>query len=79
MAEPVSPQLSPYAVELEEGKTYLWCSCGKSSRQPFCDGSHTDSDFEPTRFKAERTELVYLCGCKKTDDHPFCDGSHNIL
>lgn len=79
MADPVSPQLSPYAVDLEEGRMYAWCSCGKSARQPFCDGSHKDTDFQPVTFKAERTETVYLCGCKQTSDHPFCDGSHNIL
>ena len=28
------------AIEVEQGKSYFWCSCGKSSKQPFCDGSH---------------------------------------
>ena len=28
------------AIEVEQGKSYYWCSCGKSSKQPFCDGSH---------------------------------------
>ncbi len=30
----------PVAVEIEEGKTYAWCACGESSKQPFCDGAH---------------------------------------
>ena len=24
----------------QEGKTYYWCSCGRSAKQPFCDGEH---------------------------------------
>ena len=35
------------AVEVEEGKSYYWCSCGKSSKQPFCDGSHKGTEFTP--------------------------------
>ena len=79
MADPVPAQLSPYLVELVEGQTYFWCSCGRSSRQPFCDGSHAGTGLEPVPFKAERTEAVNLCGCKQTCDAPFCDGSHNVL
>ena len=30
------------AVEVEKGKSYYWCSCGKSSKQPFCDASHKE-------------------------------------
>jgi len=71
------PQNAPYPVEVEEGKDYYWCSCGRSKNQPFCDGSHQGTDFEPVAFKAEKTETVHLCGCKKTGSAPFCDGSHN--
>ena len=77
MSEPLSPQNEPYAAEVEEGKTYYWCSCGRSKNQPFCDGSHQGTDFQPTEFTAEKTATVYLCGCKKTGHQPFCDGSHN--
>jgi len=28
----------PIAVDVEKDKSYYWCSCGKSSTQPFCDG-----------------------------------------
>ena len=31
---------SPIGIVVEEGKSYFWCTCGKSSKQPFCDGSH---------------------------------------
>lgn len=77
MSKPLNPQNEPYAAEVEEGKTYYWCSCGRSKNQPFCDGSHQGTDFQPTEFTAEKTETVYLCGCKKTGNQPFCDGSHN--
>jgi CDGSH-type Zn-finger protein len=77
MSEPTSPQNEPYVVEVEEGKIYHWCSCGKSNNQPFCDGSHQGSEFEPVAFTAEKSETVYLCGCKKTANQPFCDGSHS--
>jgi len=77
MSEPVSPQNAPYAVEVEAGETYYWCACGRSKNQPYCDGSHQGTDFQPVAFTAEKTETAYLCGCKKTGNQPFCDGSHN--
>ena len=79
MSEPESPQKSPYAVDVEAGKTYWWCSCGKSATQPFCDGSHKGGAFAPTEFTAETSETVYFCGCKKNASGVQCDGSHNQL
>ncbi len=77
--QPVCAQPSPYQVELQQGRAYFWCTCGRSGRQPFCDGSHKGTSFEPHRFVAEATGTVNLCGCKSTDDRPFCDGAHNTL
>ena len=37
---------SPIAVDVVAGKSYFWCACGKSSKQPFCDGSHKSCGFE---------------------------------
>jgi CDGSH-type Zn-finger protein len=79
MAVPVVAQKAPYAVEVEAGKTYFWCSCGQSSRQPFCDGAHKDSVFAPKPYKAEASETVYFCGCKFTHSAPLCDGAHSTL
>ena len=77
--EPERPQLNPYQVELEEGKRYAWCRCGRSKNQPFCAGAHAGTGIEPLMFTAERTETALLCGCKDTGDPPYCDGSHLLL
>jgi CDGSH-type Zn-finger protein len=79
MRPPVIAQKVPYAVNLEEGKSYLWCACGRSQKQPFCDSSHVGSGRTPKRFQAQRTGTVYLCGCKYSKTPPFCDGSHRDI
>ena len=66
-------------LELEPGN-YYWCSCGESKNQPFCDGSHAGSNFNPVPFEVTKKELVGYCLCKVSKD-PFyrCDGSHKLL
>ena len=68
---------SPIAIDVEKGKSYFWCSCGKSSKQPFCDGSHKGTEFTPKNYKAEESKKLFFCACKQTNNQPFCDGSHN--
>lgn len=77
--EKVVAQTGPYQVELEAGKAYLFCRCGRSTTQPFCDGSHEGTGHEPLEFTVPHTGVFNLCGCKATDDEPYCDGSHNML
>lgn len=72
-------QKAPFPVEVEAGKTYFWCACGKSSRQPFCDGSHKDTSFSPVKFTAEEPKKVFFCGCKHSGKRPLCDGTHSKL
>lgn len=79
MSKPVAAQNSPIEVEVQSGKKYFWCSCGLSSKQPFCDGSHKDSGLTPLEYTAEKDGKVWLCACKQTKGQPFCDGSHNSL
>lgn len=79
MSDPVIAQKSPFPVEVEEGKAYFWCACGRSKNQPFCDGSHKDTDFQPVRWKADSSGRKFFCGCKMTDGQPFCDGTHKTL
>jgi len=76
LTEPRIAQIGPYPVEVEAAKTYLWCACGRSANQPFCDGSHKGSEFTPVRFEATKSETVYFCGCKHTSTPCFCDGTH---
>ena len=69
---------SAIVVEVEKNKSYFWCSCGLSSKQPFCDGSHKGTEFSPLVYKPEQSKKVFFCTCKQTKDQPLCDGSHNI-
>lgn len=79
MTESVIARKSPYAVAVEAGQNYFWCACGRSSQQPFCDGSHKGSGINPLKFSATQTENLYFCGCKQTRTAPLCDGSHQQL
>lgn len=79
MKEPLVAQKSPYPVDVVAGKTYFWCACGKSDSQPFCDGSHKDTEFTPIKYEAGETRQVFFCGCKHTGNSPLCDGTHSSL
>ncbi len=68
--------VNPIMVNLEAGKSYAWCACGKSKSQPFCDGSHSGTGVTPLVFKAEKSEQKALCVCKNSKNKPWCDGSH---
>ncbi len=76
MTTPVRASNTPFAVNVEAGKDYWWCSCGQSKAQPFCDGSHKGSTFTPVKYHAETSKQEYFCGCKATGKPPMCDGSH---
>ena len=77
MTDPVRAANTPFGVEVEAGKAYFWCSCGKSASQPFCDGSHQGSEFVPLKYEATESKKVFFCGCKATAGQPLCDGSHS--
>ncbi len=76
MNKPVIADNKPKAVELVKNQEYYFCTCGKSSKQPFCDGSHAGSAFKPKAFVAEEEGTAYLCACKYSANQPFCDGTH---
>ena len=78
MAEPKVAQKAPYTLELQPG-TYWWCACGRSQTQPFCDGSHKDTDITPIKIEITETKQAALCGCKHTLNKPYCDGTHKNL
>lgn len=76
--QPEIPQKAPHGLSLEAG-TYWWCACGRSQKQPFCDGSHKGTGLAPVKLVLETEKKVWLCGCKHTQNPPFCDGSHKAL
>ncbi|NEP00336.1 MAG: CDGSH iron-sulfur domain-containing protein [Symploca sp. SIO2E9] len=78
MSQPTIAAKQPSILELEPG-TYYWCTCGKSSRQSFCDGSHQGTEFQPMQFKVEEKQKVAVCDCKYSNNPPFCDGTHAKL
>jgi len=78
-SSPVVAKKGPYVVELEAGQSYWWCACGRSGNQPFCDGSHKGTSFEPVEIKVDETKKVGLCGCKHTKSPAICDRSHSKL
>jgi CDGSH-type Zn-finger protein len=76
MADPVRASDTPFLVEVEAGKQYFWCACGRSATQPFCDGSHKGTGIAPLKYTATASKSVYFCGCKATKKAPLCDGTH---
>jgi CDGSH-type Zn-finger protein len=79
MSEPIIAAKAPVAIDVDAGKTYWWCACGKSARQPFCDGSHKGSEFTPVKFEATESKKLWFCACKHSAHTPLCDGSHKRL
>ena len=66
----------PAVCEFKAEEKYLWCRCGFSKSQPFCDGSHHGTKFKPILCSAKRDGKAKLCNCKLTKSPPFCDNSH---
>ena len=79
MTDPIVYDVQPTAAELKVGEEYYWCQCGRSSKQPFCDGSHSSTDIVPLSFFGKEDGTAYLCQCKQTRNPPYCDGSHKNL
>ena len=75
--KPVIADRKPKKTDVEEGKDYFWCACGRSKNQPFCDGSHAGTAFSPLEFTPKASKTYFLCRCKQTARQPLCDGSHS--
>jgi CDGSH-type Zn-finger protein len=70
---------APIPVEVTAGKTYWWCACGQSARQPFCDGSHKGTAFTPVKHEATEDRTLWFSACKQSARAPLCDGTHKRL
>ncbi len=79
MAEPIIAQKAPFKLEIEAGRKYVWCACGRSKKQPICDGSHSGTGITPIVYEAKEAKTVWFCGCKASAKKPLCDGTHNRL
>ncbi|MES2474227.1 MAG: CDGSH iron-sulfur domain-containing protein [Verrucomicrobiota bacterium] len=77
-AEPIICDTKPLVVEVEAG-TYWWCSCGRSSHAPFCDGSHKGTGLQPVKLEVTEPQKLWFCQCKQTSKPPLCDDSHKRL
>jgi CDGSH-type Zn-finger protein len=58
---------------------YYYCRCGLSKNQPFCDGNHKETTFQPKKFILDEPKELYACLCKHTQNAPYCDGSHKKI
>lgn len=77
MTSPISPSNTPFAIDVKAGTDYWWCACGRSAKQPFCDGSHKGTGITPVKYTAAGDDKVWFCGCKRSGRAPMCDGTHN--
>lgn len=78
MSTRVVAGLKPIVLDLLPG-TYHYCACGRSRKQPFCDGSHAGTGLEPLPFTVAEKRKCALCTCKHSAQSPLCDGSHKAL
>ena len=76
MDKPEIAAKKPIIIKIKKGNNYAWCSCGKSENQPWCNGSHKDSMFNPLIFSSDESKKGAICMCKHTKNPPYCDGSH---
>ena len=71
-------ELGPYILEAQ-ARTYAWCACGQSQKQPFCDGSHGSTEMHPLIVQISENKTIAWCGCKLSNNKPYCDGTHKKL
>jgi len=76
MSKPIIAGNKPVKVTLTKGQEYHFCTCGRSKSQPFCDGSHVGTSFNPKVIVADEDGEAWLCACKHTGNAPYCDGTH---
>lgn len=76
MVKAIGDYKEPVIKEVTAGETYWFCRCGKSKSQPWCDGSHSGTEYTPMEWQAPQSRRYSFCTCKLTDKAPICDSSH---
>ena len=76
MKNPIVADNKPVKIDLSKGQDIFFCTCGKADPQPFCDGSHVGTDFNPLVTISDQEQEGYLCACKHSRNLPYCDGTH---
>lgn len=76
MSVPKRAGNAPVLIDLEANKRYVWCACGYSENQPFCNGNHKQEGGTPMPFTVDEGKKAALCTCKLTSTPPYCDGTH---
>lgn len=70
---------TPMKVAVTARRKYWWCACGRSEKQPFCDGSHKGTGISPVVYESPEHRTVWFCCCKQSANPPLCDGTHKTL
>ncbi len=78
MEKPIIVQKKSLKLEMESG-TYLWCACGASKKQPFCDGSHKGTSFRPEKVVITEKQIFPWCMCRHSEKGARCDSKHREL
>ena len=69
---------SPIGVNVIEGKSYYWCTCGKVLNNPFVMVLIKVRNLNLLIFIADQSKKVFSAHVNKQMIKPLCDGSHNI-
>jgi hypothetical protein len=58
-------------VEVEEGRSYFWCSYGNSVKRQYWDGIQEDTGMTPVQFIAPARKKRFSAGSKNRQSHRF--------
>jgi CDGSH-type Zn-finger protein len=64
-------------MDLRGGETMIFCTCGKSKNDPYCDNSHIGTGKKPISYMPLKSETYHFCRCKFSKMMPMCDHSHH--
>lgn len=67
---------TPLKASLKVDTKYAYCTCGKSDKFPYCDGTHREEGGQPIKFTVKGNTDAWLCQCGRSGRKPYCDGSH---